>query len=996
MNFNVFCAMRQKRIPVYPPVWNHANFRMKKYLGASIIVLFVLTASAQSGSINWKKSNAWVDSVYNSLSDDERIAQLFMVDVWTMRDSVHYRDVEALVREYKVGGLIFFKGTPYKQATLTNYFQSKSKVPLLIGIDGEWGLSMRLDSTPVYPRQMALGASANADLMYEMGLSVGAQCKRMGIQFNFAPDVDVNNNANNPVINDRSFGENKYTVAKLGSAYAKGLQDMHIIASAKHFPGHGDTETDSHYGLPVIKANRKRLDSLELFPFKKLISDDVMSVMVAHLNVPALDTSNLPTSLSRKVITGLLREEMGFEGIIITDALNMKGVADLYPPGEVAARALMAGNDILLFVENVPAGLAMIKEHLCDSTLSWAQVEQSCRRVLLAKYWSGLNQYEPVELTNLTQDLNTGDAPKMIKKAIQNGIVVAKNLDDIIPVKNPELYKIATVAVGVQQLTAFQETTMNYVHSDYYSIDKGDVTITFDSLYTVLEKYNLVVISLHATSRFVSRKLGLTQPQIDFVNRILQSNRKVVLMCNGNPYILNSFPAARNVVVSYEDLELNNQLAAQVLYGAIEARGKMPVSAGVVFPLGSGVNTQSLNRFAYLIPEEASFPNGAFYKVDSLAQNAVDKGATPGCQVLVAKDGDVVYQKSFGYHTYNAISPVKNHHLYDLASLTKVVATTLSVMKLYEEHKIKLEEKLSTYLPMLQGTNKDEILVQDVLLHQAGLQAYIPIYKATLINGKPNPIIYQPVRDSIYSIQVAPALFMHADYEQFVWDAILKSDVKPKGNYVYSDLGFILLRKAIEEITRVPFEEYVATHFYKPLNLANLTFKPLGKINGNWLVPTEMDTFFRWQLCNGTVHDQTAAMLGGVSGHAGLFGSANDVAIIMQMLLNGGEYGGKRILKENTVQLFTKKQGRNRRGYGFDKPETDNKKGSPASRSCSPATFGHTGFTGTCAWADPKTRLVFVFLSNRVNPSAENKKLVEMNVRTDIQDAVYEAVRMRE
>lgn len=961
-----------------------------------LIVLYAVLVSvvcrAQSGSINWNKSNSWVDSVYNSLTEDERIGQLFMVDVWTMRDSSHYNYVESLVRDYKVGGLIFFKGSPYKQATLTNHFQSKSRVPLLIGIDGEWGLSMRLDSTPVYPRQMVLGASANPDLVYEMGLSIGSQCKRMGIHFNFAPDVDVNNNANNPVINDRSFGENKYIVAKLGAAYARGLQDMHIIASAKHFPGHGDTETDSHYGLPVIKADRKRLDSLELYPFKKLIDENVMSVMVAHLNIPALDTSNTPSSLSKPIITDLLRKEMGFEGIIITDALNMKGVADLYPPGEVAARALLAGNDILLFVENVPASMAKIKEHLLDSSLTWAQIERSCKRVLLAKYWSGLNKYEPIELTNLTQDLNLGDAPLMINKAIKNSIIVAKNLDDIIPIKNPELYKIATVGVGIQQLTAFQEMCLNYCRSDYFSIDKADKNFNFDSLYLALENYNLVIVSLHSTSRFVSRKLGLTQPQIDFVNRIIQSQRKVVLVCNGNPYILNSFQNARNVIVSYEDLELYNQLAAQVLFGGIAAKGKMPVSVGQAFPLGSGINTQVLDRFSYVMPQEADLNSDAFFKLDSIANQAITKGATPGCQILVAKQGKVVYQKSFGYQTYDNISAVKNHHLYDVASLTKVLATTVAIMHLYDEHKIKLEDKLSTYLPMLQGTNKDEITVHDVLLHQAGLMAYIPIYKSTLVNGKPNPIIYQPTKDSIYSIQIAPNLYMHQDYEQFVWDAILNSEVKPKGNYVYSDLGFILLRKAIENITQMPFDKYVTEHIYKPLNLANLTFNPLGKVNIDWVVPTEMDTFFRWQLVNGTVHDQTAAMLGGISGHAGLFASANDVAIIMQMLLNGGEYGGKRILKESTVNTFTKKHGKSRRGLGFDKPETDIKKASPTSKQCSPYTFGHTGFTGTCAWVDPKSKLVFVFLSNRVHPSSENKKLIEMNIRTNLQDAIYEAL----
>ena len=948
-------------------------------------------------SINWNKPNHWVDSVYNTLTDDEKIGQLFMVDVWPLRDSTHIKDVDALVRDFKVGGLIFFKGNPHKQALLTNQFQQKSKVPLLIGLDGEWGLSMRLDSTPVYPRQMVLGASSNPELVYEMGASIGAQFNRMGVHFNFAPDIDINNNPNNPVINDRSFGENRNTVSKLGAAYVKGLQDMHIIASAKHFPGHGDTEVDSHYGLPVIKSNRKRLDSLELYPFKKLIDNDVMSVMVAHLNIPALDTTNTPSSLSKPIITDLLRNELGFKGIIITDALNMKGVADLYPPGEVAAKALLAGNDILLFVENVPASIACIKEHLCDSTLSMDQIEKSCKRVLMAKYWAGLNKYQPIEVKNLTEDLNTGGAPQMIKKAIKNGIVVAKNADDIIPIQNPELYKIAVVSVGVQQLTPFQEASINYINADYFSIEKADLQTNFDSLFVALKPYNLVIISLHATSRFVSRKLGLTPPQIDFVNRLLELDRKNILICNGNPYILNQFQQAKNVIVSYEDLELNNTLAAQVLYGAIPAKGKMPVSVGQSFALNSGINTEPIGRFNYVMPEEVHMNSDAFYRIDSIALAAIEKGATPGCQILVAHKGNVIYQKSFGHQTYENIIPVKNHHLYDLASLTKMLATTLAVMRLYEDHQLKLDDRLSKYLPMLEGSNKEDITINDVLLHQAGLIPFIPIYKNTLVNGKPNPIIYRNTPDSIYTIQVAPNLFMHKDYEQFVWDAIISSEVKPKGNYVYSDLGFVLLRKLVEKISQTPFEKFLAEHIYKPLNLATLCFKPLGNVNIDWVVPTEVDSAFRQQICSGTVHDQTAAMLGGISGHAGLFGNANDVAVIMQMLLNEGEYGNKRIFKASTVALFTKKQhAKNRRGLGFDKPETDPKKASPTGKYCSPQTFGHTGFTGTCAWADPKEKLVFVFLSNRIYPSAENKKLIEMNIRTQLQEAVYEILMLEQ
>lgn len=966
--------------------------KLRYYFSFLLVCAGMISRQAQAQSINWDKSNAWVDSVYAALTVDQRIAQLMMVDFWPQRDSSHYKQVEALVRDYNVGGIIFFKGTPMRYATMANYYQSVAKTPLLIGIDGEWGLSMRVDSTPVFPRQMVLGATKNEELMYKVGLAIGAQCRRIGIHYNFAPDVDINNNPNNPVINDRSFGENKYWVAKLGAAYAKGLQEMRVISCAKHFPGHGDTETDSHYGLPVIKGDRKRLDSLELYPFKELIKKDVMSVMTAHLNVPALDTNHIPSSLSRMAIDGVLRKEYGFKGLIVTDALNMKGVADLYGPGEVAAQAIKAGNDIVLFVEDVPMAMICVKEYMANGLIDSIQVEQSCKRVLMAKYWAGLNAYKPVELKNLVEELNCCDAQLMIKKVAAKGIVVAKDSDDIIPVKNPELYNIACVSVGAPQFNMFQEMMLNYVKADYYSVDKNETLPNFDSVYKVLAPYNLLIVSLHNTSRFVSRKLGLTPLEIDFVNRLLQMDKKVILVNHGNPYILRSFTNVRNAIVAYEDIDLFNQLSAQVLFGAVPASGQMPVTVNDAFPLGCGQKTETLGRFAYVMPEEAGYSSDAFKIIDTIAQEAISKGATPGCQVLVAKEGKVLYQKSFGYHTYDNLTQVKNYNLYDVASLTKMLATTVAVMKLYDEHKIKLEEKLSTYLPELAKTNKDDMTVSDVMLHQAGLVAYIPIYKSTLINGHPNPLIYQTTGDSNYSIKVAPDLYMHKDYEQFVWQAIMDSEVKAPGEYVYSDLGFILLRKAIERITHTDFETYVKQAIYKPLNLSNITFNPYKNINNDWIVPTEYDTFFRWQLVNGTVHDQTAAMMGGVSGHAGLFASANDVAVIMQMLLNGGAYGEKRIIKEATVQLFTKKHGKGRRGYGFDKPETDPKKGTPTSRSASPLTFGHTGFTGTCAWADPKTKIVYVFLSNRVNPSSENKKLVDLNIRTRVMDAIYDAV----
>lgn len=960
----------------------------------AVSITFSLGVSAQSDYIKWGKPNAWADSVYAAMSEDERIAQLIMIAAFSNRDSVHIRDVECHVRELKVGGIIFFKGSPHKQAALTNQYQALAKVPLIIGIDGEWGLSMRLDSTPVFPRQMVIGAARDEQLMYDMGRVIGRQCKRMGIHWNFAPDIDVNNNPNNPVINDRSFGEHRQWVARLGMQYARGMQDEKIIASAKHFPGHGDTETDSHYGLPVIKGDRKRLDSLELYPFRELIAANVMSVMVAHLNVPAIDTTNTPTSVSKPVITGLLRNELGFDGLVITDALNMKGVADFYGPGEVAAKAFAAGNDVLLFVEDVPMAIMRMKEYINKGEITWEQIEKSCKKILVTKYWLGLNQYAPVNLENLTTDLNCCETYLMTKKVIKQGVVVAKDEDKIIPVRNPELYQIAVVSLGSSGFTSFQEMCTNYIRADYYSIDKAEMQPYYDSLFSVLNSYNLLIVSLQNTSRFVSKKLGLTPAQIEFGNRLLSSGKKVIFICHGNPYILRQFNGIRNAIVAYEDLDEYNQLSAQILFGAVKAGGVMPVTVNENFLLGSGEKTNALDRFEYVFPEEIGIDHTPLNIIDSIAMQAISSGATPGCQILVAKDGKVMYQKSFGHHTYDKIQVVKNYHAYDLASLTKILATTVAVMKLYDEKKIKIDAHLGDYLPELKGSNKEHLSLHDVLLHQAGLVPFVPFYKKTLVNGSLNPVLYANQQDSNYTILVAYGLYLHKDYEPWLWQQIIDTEVKQHPEYVYSDIGFILLRKVVERISGQSFETYLSEQIYKPLNLSVLHFNPLKHLNRDWIVPTEWDSVFRKQLLNGTVHDPTAAMLGGISGHAGLFGSANDVAVMMQMLLNGGEYGGKRLMKESTVKEFTKKHGKtSRRGLGFDKPETDTKKASPTSRMASPLAFGHTGFTGTCAWADPKFGLVYVFLSNRVHPSADNKKLVDMNIRTRIMDVVYETLR---
>ena len=621
-------------------------------------------------------------------------------------------------------------------------------------------------------------------------------------------------------------------------------------------------------------------------------------------------------------------------------------------------------------------------------------MDESCKKILTAKYWCGLNKYKPIILESLTKDLNDLENDLLIKQIVKNGVVVAKNIDKIIPISNPEQYKIACINVGSAQLSEFQLQLNNYIKSDYYSIDKNDSKESFDTLLSKSDYYNLIIISIHNTSRYVSKNLGLTQTQIDFITAI-GLKHKCILVNNGNPYILQYFNMFKNIVVAYEDLPVYNQMAAQIVGGGINAKGKMPVSVSSYFPLGSGVETVALDKFEYVYPEEIKINSIKLNKIDSIVNHAIALKAMPGCQVFVAKQGKVIYNKSFGYHTFDSIQSVKNNHIYDVASLTKILGTTLAIMKLYEEKKLKLDDKIGFYLPFLKGSNKEKIKIYEILTHQAGLVPFIPFYKASLLsNGNLNPTIYSDSVHDDFTVKVADKIYINKNYEKVIWTTIAESDLKKNGEYVYSDLGFMMLRKIVENITNQDFESYLQNTFYKPLNLSSMVFNPLKTINNDWIIPTEIDSVYRKQTIKGYVHDPAAAMLGGVGGHAGLFANANDVAIIMQMLLNKGFYGNNHVLKTSTIETFTNKYSKNsRRGLGFDKPETNPLKDSPTSKMCSEKSFGHQGFTGTCTWVDPESELIYVFLSNRIYPKSENKKFGELSVRIKIQDAIYEALK---
>ncbi len=965
--------------------------RMFKQVVLLILVLCTSALFAPPNDVQNHISKTWAENTFDSLTVDERIAQLFMIEVRPTYGAKHLAEVEKTIKNHQVGGVIFFKGDPTQQVKLTNKYQDLSKTKMLVAIDGEWGLAMRLSNTVSYPYQLGLGSIQNSQVVYEMGKEIGRQCNRMGIHVNFAPVIDVNNNPNNPVINYRSFGENPEKVAKMGWAYASGMQDAGVVACAKHFPGHGDTDVDSHKDLPVINHSMERLRKVEFVPFQHLTKKGVMSVMTAHLFIPAIDNrNNIAISISDKAINGILRREMGFTGLSFTDALNMQGVAKYHPDGELELKALAAGNDILLAPGDIPKATRLIKKAMSDGVISEEYVWGKVLKILNYKHALGLNKFEKLDEENVEEDLNNARAKHINYKLIEQELCLVKDDNKIVPIQPHSKKKLISISIGEGTKTNFQRELAKFGVTKFLTISKNASTSQFNALKAQLKNYDYAIISLHNTSKYPPT-FGITSQSSKFVREVNASN-KTLLVNFGNPYNLKNFNGQKSVLMAYEDKPANHVKAAQALFGVIGVNGTLPITVGGDFLVDMGVTTKPVSELNAGIPEEVGMSSAKLSKIDKIAKRAVQIGATPGCQVYVVKDGRVVYNKSFGHHSTNSSKEVENSDLYDLASITKVAATTLSLMKLVDDGEIALDDKMAKYLPELWETNKAYITIRMVLEHKAGLKPWIPFYYETIDNPTIYDSVYSTTKTDLHTIDVGNGIYMLESYKEHIFNQIYESPLGPKGRYKYSDLGMILMKELIERVTGTNFENYVNTTFYAPLNLHRLTFLPLDKYEKREIVPTSLSPDMRKGLVHGNVHDPGAAMLGGVSGHAGLFGNAESLAILMQMIMNGGTYNNVRYLKQETVDQFTKRQASDsRRGLGFDKPEFNKRRINPASDYASRDCFGHTGFTGTMTWADPKYDLVYVFLSNRVYPNQDNKKLITEGVRTEIMDVIYQS-----
>jgi beta-glucosidase-like glycosyl hydrolase/CubicO group peptidase (beta-lactamase class C family) len=951
----------------------------------------------------------WADSVLQSLNTEERIAQLMMVAAWSNKGREHVREIEDLVRQRNIGGLIFFQGGPVRQAKLTNHYQKLARTPLLVGMDLEWGLAMRLDSTMRFPKQMTLGALESDEQIEAMGGEIARQMKRLGVQVSFSPVADVNNNPANPVINDRSFGEERELVARKSIAYMRGLQNGGVIATAKHFPGHGDTDTDSHLGLPLIAQTRARLDSLELYPFERMVAEGLSAVMVGHLEVPALDSiKGMPSTLSHNVVSDLLEKELGFKGLIFTDALNMKGVANADKPGEIELRALLAGNDVLLFPQDPVKAIDRIMQAVDSGIVPREMIDHKCLKLLRAKEWAGLSRLRPVVVANIADELNLPAAKWLRRSLYQNAITVLRN-EQVLPIRRTDSLRIASLAIGDTAHGVFQQYLGRYARISEFRCDKVMNADSAEVLLNKLKGYDLVIASVHGTTFRADKEFGVPQVTLDFLRRVGDQQRTVFALF-ANPYrLMQAYGAQRlsGLVVAYEENDDTQDLVAQLIFGAIPAKGHLPVTASSFFKAGDGLAIDQVDRLTYTHPEADGVLTADLKRIDDIVQDAIAKQAFPGCEVLVARGGDVLWNKAYGRTSYGG-RRVRTDDIYDLASVTKVVGTTLAVMKLTEQGRIDLDKDLGTYLPELAATHPvhGRVQLRDLLTHQAGMVAFVPYFRSLVRTGSLRADVFADTVDHVHTVRVAEGVYMKPAFQDSLWAAMLAAPVAPRGNYLYSDLDFHLLARVVERVSGKTLDTYLDSTFYRPLGLATMGYRPWQRFPKDRIIPTEDDHDFRMRLIQGDVHDQGAAMLGGVAGHAGLFSNANDLAVIMRMLLNGGTYAGVRYLNDSTIADFTKCQfckpnalpapnGKdNRRGLGWDKPQPAGKPG-PACECVSYLSFGHTGFTGTQIWADPADSTIYVFLSNRINPSAENKKLSELNIRTRIQEVVHDAVAAR-
>lgn len=967
---------------------------------------------------NNEECRQWVDSVMQRMSLKERIGQLFIYTIAPQLNKPNTDLLRKVVQEYKVGGLLFSGGLLENQVKLTNQAQEMAGVPLLITFDGEWGLAMRLRGTPSFPRNRVLGCIRDNGLLYEYGREVARQCREIGVQVNFAPVADVNINPDNPVINTRSFGEDPVEVARKVVAYSRGLESGRILSVSKHFPGHGDTDVDSHKALPVLPFTRERLDSVELYPFRRAIRAGLGGIMVGHLEVPAWEPqAGLPSSLSRRIVTDLLKEELGFKGLVFTDALAMRGVSG---QGHLCLQALKAGDDLLLVPRNLEGELEAVRAAVRSGELPEAEINRRCRKVLMYKYALGLSKKPHVRLSGLESRLNTPHTRTLMRQLKQAAITVVDGGERPLLPLDLSSRRVAVLQVGEGDvLSPFRTELSRSVRTDFFRLTTGMTESALQTLQKKLSAYERVLVC------FSDRRLKNYRT---FFTRYLPEVPLVYLLFVSDQQVPRDFgPAPDALLLAHSaETEIQHRVAA-ILTGQAGADGRLSAAVGRWFRVGEGKTLEVPSQQPYRSLNDLGVDADRLSVIDRIAEEGIEEGAYPGCQIAVWKDGYEVYNKAFGTHcgvsrTGGDSIPVTPDDVYDIASMTKTSATLLAVMKLYDRGRLSLTDRVSDYLPFLLDTDKRDITVRQLLLHESGLPSTILFYRDAIDEDSYEGALFRGTQDAGHSAriggktwanpdfrfregltsavrtdsctwQVADSLWLNPRFKQTCLQQIADAPLLSR-RYRYSCVGFILLQQLVEARAGMPMDEFLDHEFYRPMGLTHTCYRPLERLPRRIIIPSSVDPFLRKDTLQGFVHDESAAFLGGVSGNAGLFSNAHEQALLYQMLLNGGELNGRRYLSPETCRVFTTTLSRtSRRGLGFDKPDRRNPRRSPCCEEAPASVYGHTGFTGTCAWVDPDNHLVYIFLSNRIFPEVWNNKLSRLDIRTRIQQAVYKALK---
>jgi len=922
----------------------------------------------------------WVDTTLRGMTVEEKIGQLLFTTyhgTFTSADSPAYQQMLHDVQDLHAGGFILVthitalgieKSQVYPTAVLNNQLQSKAKLPLLIGADFERGSAMRLDEGTSFPTQMAIAAGGDPRDAYTMGKITALEARQAGVHWIYAPVADVNNNPGNPIINTRSFGEDPARVSQFVSAYVRGVEENGGLATAKHFPGHGDTAADSHIDLPVIRADRARLDSLELVPFRAAMAAGVGSVMTGHLNVPALEPdANTPATLSQNILTGVLRKDLGFEGLVVTDAMDMGGITVRFAPGEAAVRAVLAGADCLLMPPVPDAAFEALQHAVKSGRISRERLDASVRRILAAKARLGLNKHRLVDVNDINAQFAESNWQQQAQSISDSGITLLRDTQRRLPLDGTKPFRALLLAFYADPEPMPGEDLERELRRRFDSVTTLRADTRFrDATNLKLpspDSYDVAILALFV--RVSDRKGNVDVPaeQAAAAEQLYKSGKPVVTLAFGSPYLIEAFPQAETWLGAFGISDVAQISMARALFGEIPIHGHLPVTIpGVRMKAGFGLEIPA--EPMKLQPMDVS-GEAQLQPAFDVLEAAIKDHAFPGATLAVGYRGKVSLH-AFGKFTYDGKAPaVSIETMYDIASLTKVVATTTIVAKLAEGDfpiRLDLDAKVERYLPEWASGPQPEwrhrVTVRHLLTHTSGLPPFKEYWRTS-----------KSKQDTLDKIFAEPL------------------EYQPGAKEVYSDLGIILMAEIAERLTGKPLDLLAREFVFSPLAMANTMYTPRKKM---WpaIAPTEMDNHYRHRLVQGEVHDENAAAIGGVSGHAGVFSTAPDLAVFCQMLLNGGVYAHQRILRRATISEFTEPQelsGKTRTLGWAARTE-----GGSSGHFFGPHSFGHTGFTGTSIWIDPDRQVFVVLLANRVYPTRENQKHIK--VRPAVHDAVMQAL----